>query len=78
MLGLAIMMASRWKRPSATNTIASAPSATTGAVQPSTSPAGQDILSLYERWKNRSHYSKNPFCHPMSEGHVCMQTQTPN
>ena len=37
--GLAIMMASRWKRPSATNTMASAAEATTGAVQPSTSPA---------------------------------------
>ena len=40
MQGLAIMMASKWKRPSATNTMASAAEATTGAVQPSTSPAG--------------------------------------
>ena len=40
MQGLAIMMASRWKRPSATNTMASAAEATTGAVQPRTSPAG--------------------------------------
>ena len=39
MQGLAIMMASRWKRPSATNKMASAAEATTGAVQPSTSPA---------------------------------------
>jgi len=36
---LAIIMASRWKRPSATNSSASVPAATRGAVQPSTSPA---------------------------------------
>ena len=32
------MMASRWNRPSATNTMASAAGSTTGAVHPSTSP----------------------------------------
>lgn len=37
--GLAIMMASKWNLPSATNTMASAPPTTTGAVHPSTSPA---------------------------------------
>lgn len=36
MAGLAIMMASKWKRPSATNTMASVSGSTTGAVQPST------------------------------------------
>lgn len=36
MAGLAIMMASKWKRPSATNTMASVSGGTTGAVQPST------------------------------------------
>ena len=51
MLGLAIMMASRWKRPSATKTIAAASLDTTGAVQPSTSPAlgpapSADLLQL--------------------------------
>ena len=34
--GLAIMMASRWKRPSATKMMASVSAGTTGAVQPST------------------------------------------
>jgi hypothetical protein len=47
--GLAIMMASRWKRPSATNTMASAValaavSFSTGAVQPSTSPGDNGLL----------------------------------
>lgn len=39
MVGLAIMMASKWKRPSATNRIASTCCFSTGAVHPNTSPA---------------------------------------
>ena len=37
-VGLAIMIASRWNRPSATKTMASLRSTSTGAVHPSTSP----------------------------------------
>lgn len=47
--GLAIMIASRWKRPSATNTNTSAASgASTGAVQPSTSPG--DSGAAWREW----------------------------
>lgn len=38
MCGLAIMSASKWNRPSATNTMASCSPCSRGAVQPSTSP----------------------------------------
>ena len=44
MLGLAIMMASRWNRPSATNTMAAVPGASTGAVHPRTSPGDRGRL----------------------------------
>lgn len=45
------MIASRWKRPSATKTIASALSATVGAVQPRTSPVPLTTLDdrLYDQ-----------------------------
>ena len=48
MLGLAIMMASRWNLPSATNTMAWVLLGTMGAVHPSTSPAAFQQLMIVE------------------------------